>query len=105
MEGEAYRNVVKGKGLPIKGKKSLPTQPSTKPRGETKVKKAVSVAATKPTLTKTKAEMAWEKVQAEKRKKELATSRPKTHKEKVAEFNDKLSKLSDHYDIPKVGPG
>ena len=29
----------------------------------------------------------------------------KSHKDKVREFNEKLSKLSEHHDIPKVGPG
>jgi protein FAM32A len=29
----------------------------------------------------------------------------KSHKEKVAEFNEYLGKLSEHHDIPKVGPG
>jgi len=28
-----------------------------------------------------------------------------THKERVEKFNTDLSKLSEHYDIPKVGPG
>jgi protein FAM32A len=34
--------------------------------------------------------------------KEMAS---KSHKDKVREFNEKLSKLSEHHDIPKVGPG
>ena len=29
----------------------------------------------------------------------------KSHKDKVREFNEYLSKLSEHHDIPKVGPG
>jgi len=29
----------------------------------------------------------------------------KTHKEKVEEFNKYLGTLSEHHDIPKVGPG
>ena len=28
-----------------------------------------------------------------------------THKEKVRMFNEKLARLSEHHDIPKVGPG
>ena len=52
--------------------------------------------------TKTAAELAAEKarqrIQAEKVK-EMAK---KTHKERVAEFNEYLSKLSEHHDIPKV---
>jgi protein FAM32A len=29
----------------------------------------------------------------------------KTHREKVKEFNQYLNELSEHNDIPKVGPG
>ena len=29
----------------------------------------------------------------------------KSHKEKLAEMNDKLARLTEHHDIPKVGPG
>ena len=29
----------------------------------------------------------------------------KTHREKIEEYNHKLSELSEHHDIPKVGPG
>ena len=29
----------------------------------------------------------------------------KSHKERVAEFNESLAKLSEHHDIPKIGPG
>lgn len=31
-----------------------------------------------------------------------AKAAAKTHKERVAEFNEKLESLSEHYDIPKV---
>ena len=29
----------------------------------------------------------------------------RSHKDKVRDFNEYLSKLSEHHDIPKVGPG
>lgn len=29
----------------------------------------------------------------------------KSHRERVKDFNEHLSKLTEHYDIPKVGPG
>jgi protein FAM32A len=35
----------------------------------------------------------------------IRRSAEKSHKEKVADFNRKLEELSEHYDIPKVGPG
>ena len=39
---------------------------------------------------------------------EASGSRPellKTHKERVEELNTYLSKLSEHHDMPKIGPG
>lgn len=39
---------------------------------------------------------------------ESSSSRPellKTHKERVEELNTYLSKLSEHHDMPKIGPG
>lgn len=39
---------------------------------------------------------------------ESAEARPdllKTHKERVEELNTYLSKLSEHHDMPKIGPG
>lgn len=65
--------------------------------------KAANTAPNKR-VTKTAAEMAFEKAHKERRLKQQKATY-KSHKEKVAEFNDKLSKLSEHYDIPKVGPG
>ena len=35
----------------------------------------------------------------------IAAMASASHKDKVAAFNEKLSKLSEHHDIPKVGPG
>ena len=29
----------------------------------------------------------------------------KTHREKIQEYNQKLAKLPEHNDIPRVGPG
>lgn len=35
----------------------------------------------------------------------VAKQANKSHKDRVAEFNNKLEMLSEHHDIPKVGPG
>lgn len=51
--------------------------------------------------SKTTTELAFEQAQRER----LRKKPQKSHREKVAEFNDKLAKLSEHHDIPKVGPG
>lgn len=35
----------------------------------------------------------------------VARQAAKTHREKVADFNAHLATLSEHHDIPRVGPG
>lgn len=59
---------------------------------------------------KTEAERRFEEVRRKKllELSESAGSRPellKTHKERVEELNTYLSKLSEHHDMPKIGPG
>jgi len=51
---------------------------------------------------KTPTELAHERKLAEKRKRELSKTAIVTHKQKVQQFNEKLAKLSEHHDIPKV---
>ncbi|KAL8288853.1 hypothetical protein RB597_000774 [Gaeumannomyces tritici] len=63
-----------------------------------------------PVQYKTEAQRRFEEA---KRKKllemaESAAARPellKTHKERVEQLNTYLSKLSEHHDMPKIGPG
>ncbi len=59
-------------------------------------------------------EAADRRTTAEKRYDEAMTKREadrirkhadKSHRQRVAEFNTYLSKLTEHHDIPKVGPG
>ncbi|KAF9977706.1 hypothetical protein BGZ65_007281 [Modicella reniformis] len=52
-------------------------------------------------IEKTAAERMFEEVQ----RKRVLKAAMKSHKEKVAELNKKLEELTEHYDIPKVGPG
>ncbi|KAL8290000.1 hypothetical protein RQP46_002939 [Phenoliferia psychrophenolica] len=54
---------------------------------------------------KTEAQRRFEEVQKKRLLEKAAKAAAKTHKERVAEFNEKLENLSEHYDIPKVGPG
>ncbi|CAM1508171.1 Fc.00g050190.m01.CDS01 [Cosmosporella sp. VM-42] len=64
----------------------------------------------RPAVQKTESERRHEEI---KRKRllqmaEASGSRPellKTHKERVEELNTYLSKLSEHHDMPKIGPG
>ena len=54
---------------------------------------------------KTEAQSRFEEVQRKRLLEKAAKAAAKSHKERVAEFNEKLENMSEHYDIPKVGPG
>ncbi|TPX36171.1 hypothetical protein SmJEL517_g01440 [Synchytrium microbalum] len=54
---------------------------------------------------KTPAELKFEEIQRQRALERAEKMAQKSHKERVAEFNSKLENLSEHYDIPKVGPG
>ncbi|CAK5264505.1 unnamed protein product [Mycena citricolor] len=54
---------------------------------------------------KTDAERRFEEVQKRRLERRIAKVAHKTHKERVSELNAHLESLSEHHDIPKVGPG
>ncbi|POY74127.1 hypothetical protein BMF94_2939 [Rhodotorula taiwanensis] len=54
---------------------------------------------------KTDAERRFEEVQRKRLLEKAAKQARKSHKDRVAEFNEKLENMSEHYDVPKVGPG
>ncbi|RUS15716.1 hypothetical protein BC937DRAFT_92093 [Endogone sp. FLAS-F59071] len=56
-------------------------------------------------ITKTAAELKFEEIQRKRQEEKVKKAATKSHKEKVAEFNQKLEEMTEHYDIPKVGPG
>ncbi|KAI9307283.1 hypothetical protein BJ944DRAFT_262166 [Cunninghamella echinulata] len=58
-----------------------------------------------PAIEKTEAELKFEQIKLQRQMERVSKAAGKSHKERVAEFNNKLEQLSEHYDIPKVGPG
>ncbi|KZO95986.1 DUF1754-domain-containing protein [Calocera viscosa TUFC12733] len=54
---------------------------------------------------KTEAERRFEERQRRMLERKVEQMAKKTHKDRVHEFNAKLETLSEHHDIPKVGPG
>ncbi|KAI9203999.1 putative C31G5.21 protein [Polychytrium aggregatum] len=64
-----------------------------------------SVLQTLPPSRKTKAELKFEEAQMKRQSEKIEKIVSKSHKERVSEFNNYLSSLSEHHDIPKVGPG
>ncbi|KAH8920417.1 DUF1754-domain-containing protein [Atractiella rhizophila] len=56
-------------------------------------------------IGKTKAEEHFDETRRKRLEKKMKKQATKSHKDRVAEFNEKLGNLSEHYDIPRVGPG
>ncbi|RKP13057.1 CGI-144-like protein, partial [Piptocephalis cylindrospora] len=56
----------------------------------------------KATVHKTDAEQRFEERQKARLMNKVVKIAEKSHKEKVQEFNERLEKMSEHYDIPKV---
>lgn len=57
------------------------------------------------TDTRTATERRFDETRREREGEEIRRAAEKTHRQKVQEFNEKLAVLSEHHDIPKVGPG
>ncbi|KAF7597565.1 hypothetical protein BBP40_000043 [Aspergillus hancockii] len=54
---------------------------------------------------KTEAERKYEEMKKKRLQERLKREGVKTHKERVEELNKYLSRLSEHHDMPKIGPG
>jgi protein FAM32A len=54
---------------------------------------------------RTAAERRYDERMEKQQEKIVEKMASKSHRDKVADFNASLSKLSEHHDIPKVGPG
>ncbi|KAJ5161646.1 hypothetical protein N7492_007038 [Penicillium capsulatum] len=54
---------------------------------------------------KTETERKYEEVRRKRLHERLQREGVKTHKERVEELNTYLSRLSEHHDMPKIGPG
>ncbi|KAL4402324.1 nucleolar protein [Malassezia pachydermatis] len=54
---------------------------------------------------RTKAEQKFEEVQRKRLHEQARKEAGKTHKDKVESFNAYLESLSEHHDMPKIGPG
>ncbi|KAJ9066113.1 hypothetical protein DSO57_1030374 [Entomophthora muscae] len=102
MSSNGYDNIIpgslklKGVGIVKKKKKKAKKQESEPAKEE---------AYVAPKIRKTEAELKFERIQNQRLKEKVEDMAKRSHKDKVQEFNKKLEKLSEHYDIPKVGPG
>ncbi|KAK5581278.1 hypothetical protein RB653_001309 [Dictyostelium firmibasis] len=109
-----YSNVVTGK-LKLKG--DVPEVPShgkkkkksKKVKNETIIDKQEhdeeEISNIKVSKTLTDAEKKHKEKLNRKEQKRIDKLVNKSHKEKIEEYNKYLSSLSEHHDVPKVGPG
>ncbi|KAF2851766.1 DUF1754-domain-containing protein [Plenodomus tracheiphilus IPT5] len=58
-----------------------------------------------PPRKKTEAERRYDERRRKRLEEQMQKEGVKTHKEKVEELNKYLSGLSEHHDMPKIGPG
>ena len=56
-------------------------------------------------VRKTEAERRWDEQRRRRLEERLRREGVKSHKERVQELNRYLSGLSEHHDMPKIGPG
>ncbi|KAJ3323688.1 hypothetical protein HDV06_001418 [Boothiomyces sp. JEL0866] len=75
-------------------------------KGDKKEKERPVKADSEPYVPyKTPTELKHEKIQKMRLEEKIEKAAEKSHKERVADFNKYLSSLSEHHDIPRVGPG
>ncbi|KDN45956.1 DUF1754-domain-containing protein [Tilletiaria anomala UBC 951] len=55
--------------------------------------------------TMTEAERRFEEIQRKRMADKVSKEARKSHKERVDQFNGHLASLTEHFDLPKVGPG
>ncbi|KAM9976474.1 hypothetical protein ACTFIR_010315 [Dictyostelium discoideum] len=112
-----YSNVVTGK-LKLKGDvPEIPSHTNKKKKKSKKVKNELvdkqeqqqheeeEISNIKVSKTLTDAEKKHKEKLNRKEQKRIDKLVNKSHKEKIEEYNKYLSSLSEHHDVPKVGPG
>ncbi|KAG5298540.1 hypothetical protein I7I48_08014 [Histoplasma ohiense] len=67
--------------------------------------RGVSEGFDKAVVSKTEAERRYEEARRKRLDERLKREGFKTHKERVEELNRYLSNLSEHHDMPRIGPG
>ncbi|KAI9484083.1 MAG: hypothetical protein EXX96DRAFT_520933 [Benjaminiella poitrasii] len=103
----AYDHVKKG-SLKFKGGDSTSIKKKKKKSKSSKEKLEHAVREEKQVIQaveKTEAQRKFEETQRRRQMERVSKAAMKSHKDRVQEFNQKLEQLSEHHDIPKVGPG
>ncbi|KAG2195183.1 uncharacterized protein EV154DRAFT_496161 [Mucor mucedo] len=104
----AYDHVKKG-SLKFKGGETASIKKKKKKSKSTKEKLERALGSPQDEryqdVEKTEAERKFEEIKRQRQMERVSKAAAKSHKDRVSEFNNKLEMLSEHHDIPKVGPG
>ncbi|XP_008552118.1 protein FAM32A [Microplitis demolitor] len=101
---DPYAHVAKG-ALKLKNTEAISKKKSRKKENKklVEVAKIADEEQTKPVeIKRTKAELAFLKMQEKMQTERIKQKASKTHKQRVEEFNRHLDSLTEHFDIPKV---
>ena len=91
-----------------KSTKRRPAQEKLEQQGgarDAEVEKLLADAVPRRDVEFTDAELSFMLNQAKREKQRVAKAAEKTYREKIEEMNQKLAKLTEINDIPKIGPG
>ncbi|KAF2648960.1 DUF1754-domain-containing protein [Lophiostoma macrostomum CBS 122681] len=109
---ESTSNEVAKSSTSTSAANAAPNSPSAGPRdSDITPRRSLSPDSTEQQLRasggrpKTEAERRHEEMRRKRLEDRLKRDGVKTHKEKVEELNKYLSGLSEHHDMPKIGPG
>ncbi|KAK9449214.1 uncharacterized protein V1518DRAFT_417420 [Limtongia smithiae] len=111
MPSDDYARVATGGALRIKGGTKVTKHKQKKSKTAAVAAAATIVAESKDsslpasTDTRTDAERKFEETQRKRMEQTLQKRASKSHREAVEEYNKYLSSLSEHNDMPKIGPG
>ncbi|KAK0166835.1 hypothetical protein PV327_004317 [Microctonus hyperodae] len=105
VEDDPYAYVAKGP-LKLKNAETISKKKKRKKEKERKLGEVKKIIEEEPPKTvevrRTKAEIAFQKMQEKMQTERIKQKASKTHKERVGEFNRHLDSLTEHFDIPKV---
>ncbi|XP_017763297.1 PREDICTED: protein FAM32A [Eufriesea mexicana] len=102
---DPYAHVAKGL-LKLKNDQSVSKKKKNKDGKKRKLVEVTKITEEEkskiPEIKRTKAEIAFQKMQEKMQTERIKQKASMTHKQRVEEFNRHLDSLTEHFDIPKV---
>ncbi|KJP88734.1 hypothetical protein AK88_01615 [Plasmodium fragile] len=97
-QGKDYDMSADGRTNVLESERDTEKNGTGKQADETKLKEVLQ-------LNLTEAEKAYQLVLKKREKQRIEKLLKESYRERLQKFNDNLASLSEHFDIPKVGPG